>query len=81
MSLEHSFALIIISFIPLAHRIFRLLASLFGMPLCHNILLQSLDPQYSLFSSTYLLLDMFISFLSYFEKYTPYGGTHTILAF
>jgi hypothetical protein len=61
--------------------IFRLLASLFGMSLCHIFLLQSLDPQYSLSSSNYSSLDMCIVFHSYIEKYTLYGGTHIILAF
>ena len=80
-SLEHSFAQIIISFIHLARRVYRLLASLVDMPLCHIILLQSLDPQSSLFSYIHLSLDMCISFHSYFEIYTLYGGTHTILVF
>ena len=39
------------------------------------------DPQYSLTSFKYSSLDMCIWFHSYYEKCTPWGGTHTILAF
>jgi hypothetical protein len=90
-SLEHSFALLIISFSLVASRvtwslasfgISWLLASRLDMPLCHIIFIwQSLDPQYSLSSSNYSSLDMCISLHSYFEKCTLYGGTHIILAF
>ena len=39
------------------------------------------DPQYSLNSFKYSSLDMCIWFHSNYEKCTPWGGTHTILAF
>ena len=101
VSLEHSFAHIILSFIHVARRIFGLVGSidilwllasigifwlldclfLSLLCLCGISFFCNLGPQYSLYSSKYLPLDMCIAFHSLVEKYTIYGGPQFILAF
>ena len=97
VSLEHSFAHIIIYFIHLAHRIIGLVGSIdirwllasIGMIACVSLCyvfvsyhsLAIFVPQYSLYSSKYLPLDMCMAFHYLVEKYTIYGGTQFILAF
>ena len=62
---------------------YLLIASFYFVCLCaiRSFFLQSLGPQYSLFSSNYLSLYLCISLHSFAEKYTLFGGPPTILAF